>query len=129
MAETTTIKGEVTSGPGTINEEIVPSSITSLDFTASKATPASSGAQRRTIDSTGAYVVLSGVGAVDTVVNATLLYLRTNAPFYIRITQNALLQIVRVHGLCILELDPAVPMTKLEAQGAGKIEYLLGGPS
>lgn len=89
----------------------------------------------RQISSSDSYVVLEGVGDGAAVTQASLLYLRTGAPFLVRLTcadPNGgadSVAVVPLHGTAILEFQQAGFLKRLEVQGVGAVEYLASGPA
>jgi len=96
------------------------------------------GVVKRTVTSSSSPATLSGVGAADTVTQGSFLYLRSNAPMLVTLTQNnpaggTTVAVLAVGsstggGLLVMEFDPTRYLVGLSAQGSGTIEYLVGGP-
>lgn len=79
------------------------------------------------------FLTLDGVGNGMTVTECGLLYFRSSSPITVRLTQEvggsvgATVTLHRVHGLFIWEPPPAEPITLIEVQGSGTIEYFAQG--
>jgi hypothetical protein len=81
---------------------------------------------------TPAWLTLDGVGATATISECGLLYFRSSAPLNLRITQTvagvgSVVTEHRVYGLFIWEPPESEPLTLLEVQGNGTIEYFAQG--
>jgi len=80
-----------------------------------------------------AFATLDGVGPAATVTQGDFLYFKCDGQLVLRLTTDdggggQDVQTVPVHGLAVLEFPTTRPLELLEAQGTGKIEYLVSGP-
>jgi hypothetical protein len=90
------------------------------------------GVLTRVLSSPSAFVTLDGVGAAATVTQGDFLYFKCDGQLDLRLTQDdgasgTTVQVVPVHGIVILEFPSTKALELLEAQGSGKIEYLVSG--
>lgn len=91
--------------------------------------------QRRVSVASPAFVTLQGVGPSDTVERGDLLYLRSDAPLILRLSNQdplaplgpPLVVEVPVFGLVLLEFPASSPLVLLEAQGSATVEYAITG--
>jgi hypothetical protein len=81
------------------------------------------------VNSASAYVAMPGVGAAGPVTAGRLLYVRTDGPLSIRMTAGSTTAVVMVDGLLVTEFAEAAPLTLLEVEGVGRVEYLVAGQS
>jgi hypothetical protein len=120
-------------GPSTSNDgSVFPSgnTIIPLDLIpVQKPYVVSTGRQLPTVQSSGGFTALSGVGAGQSVTQAHTVYVRTQSPFMFRVTYlgDAVPKVRYTSGLWIEEVDPTHPVTLLEVQGTGQVEYLCVG--
>lgn len=132
------VSGVVEGGPENAGSATFPAAT----FTSPLALLASAGKQfgvatgvlTRTLNSPSAYVTLDGVGPSATVTQGDTLYLKTDGQMQLRLTNDdgaggTTQAVVPVHGLVVLEFPSTKALELLEAQGSGKIEYLVSGPS
>ena len=136
-----TISGTLTESPQTSGDSPFPSATTTIPFVQNPATspktPAvSTGRKLINASSPAAFVTADGVGADQTVTQATTLYARTTAAgFKLRLTfadpQGGadIVSVVPLSGVFLLEPDPAGYCKKIEYQGAGQLELYASGPS
>lgn len=93
------------------------------------------GVNFRSINSSSSFVTLSGVGATDTVTNATFLYLRTNFSATVQLTMNKLgggsplVEQIQVNGLLQIEFPQGGELTLLQIEGSGNVEWFVSGLS
>ena len=78
------------------------------------------------------FVGLSGIGATDTVTAADFLWVRTDSPMQIRVSQKTdpsttVVTVHQVTGLFVWEPPTSQPIVLLEASGSGTIEYFVSG--
>lgn len=92
------------------------------------------GVLSRTIASTGPtdFKTLEGVGVGLTVTKGNFLYFKCDSPMLLRVTFDDgaggdVVAVSSVNGIYACEADDATPIKKLEAQGAGPLEYLVSG--
>jgi len=88
----------------------------------------------RNLQSPSAFVTLDGVGTAATVTQGSFLYFKTDGAIDLRITTDdgsggQDVVVVPVQGLLVMELPTNKPLELLEAQGSGKLEYLVAGSS
>lgn len=89
----------------------------------------STGVMSRVVNA-GTFIPLSGVGPTDAVTAATLLYMRSadsTTAMQVRLTFGAVQSVIPLLGVLLIELDPSTPLTSLEVQGVGTLEYLATG--
>jgi hypothetical protein len=135
-----TINGTLLEGPPTAQDGAFPAATVSTPFalnTGANPKPAavSTGVKLRTVNSPGAFVALSGVGASDDVTQAHTVYMRVaTGGFQFRVTfHNPLganiVSVLPAGGLFIFEPDAASGyyVTLLEVQGSGQIEVYAAG--
>lgn len=132
------VTGVVEGGPDSAAAGVFPSARftapLALRDTSGKSFDAATGVLTRTINSPSAFVPLDGVGPNATVTQGNFLYLKSDGQLDIRITHDdgsggQTVVIVPVHGVFIQEFPTTKSLELLEAQGSGKIEYLVTGPS
>lgn len=88
------------------------------------------GDQAVMVNSPSSFVTLPGIGGTVGVTQATFLLMRVNVPMQIRLTfsGDATPKVFYVGGLFgPLETDPSKPITLVEVQGSGTVEYLATG--
>lgn len=91
------------------------------------------GILKRNVASPAAFVALQGVGATDTVTRGKVLYLKTNAPMLIRISNDdgaggtTTATIPIEGGPMLLRFQAAKFLKLLEVQGSGQLAYLIVG--
>lgn len=133
MSSVVTVKGTLLAGPPKSSCNGFPSALVNAAF---ELTPPNKSAEvaaygSPNVNSQVSYVTLDGVGSGNTVTQGTFLYVRTTARMAIRITQGsgggAVVSVVYVKGLFIQEFPPDMPLTLLEAQGVGVVEYFASG--
>ena len=91
--------------------------------------------QRRVAVASPSFVALQGLGASDAVARCDLLYLRSDAPLILRLSNqdplnpmgSPLVVEVPVAGLVIMEFPASSPLVLLEAQGSATVEYAVSG--
>lgn len=92
------------------------------------------GTQQASVQSPLAYVALSGIGAGQSVTQAQLLYLRTNTAMNVRVTRTdptnpvaTITFVARPQGLLFVEASVDSPITLVEVEGAGTVEFAAFG--
>lgn len=134
------LTGNLTAGPTAVTEGVFPSmradvQLAFIDGSQGKSAERMTGVLSRQINSPSAYVPLQGVGPTDTVTQGNTLYLKSNAPVNIRITQDDgsggtdVTEMLGVHGLVVREFSTIYPLELVEIQGSATIEYFFSGPS
>ncbi len=133
MGEQAQLSGTLTVSPASTGESQFPSGVTSIAFNlnpAQKSFNVGTGGQPINVNSPNAFIAIPGIGAAPgPVTQASLLYFRSNVPMRIRLTYSgdATPYVSYVNGLLIVEVDPTFPVTKVEVQGAGTLEYFVVG--
>lgn len=118
----------LTVGPAAVSDSFFPSGTSTVPLflnPSPKQYNVDTGPQRPQVNSPNTYAALSAIGAGQTVTQASLLVFRSNVPVKLRLTYlgDAVPYIRYVNGLVIEEFDPSHPLTLLEMQGAGQVEY------
>jgi len=126
--------GPETSGAGVFPAARFTTPLSLLAGATGKQFAAGTGILVRTVNSPSAMVALDGVGPTSTVVQGDFLYLKTDGIFDLEITHDdggggTTVVVVPVHGVFAMEFPTTKPLEGLRIQGAGKIEYLVTGPS
>ncbi len=129
------IEGTLDVGPASVCDSEFPGGDSTANLTltpASKVANVATGIPRMTLNSPGAYVALSGIGALGPVTQANLLYLRSEQAIWVRLTfENGsdadVVSELPVQGLLIIEVESARYIKLLEAKGSGKIEWCASG--
>lgn len=129
-----TFKGTLQAGPPKSSTSGFPTGVTNASFDlkpAAKLAPVSTGLQVRSLASPSAYVALD-VGTNQAVTKANFLYVRTEAPFLLRVTYDdgaggSIVSVVPVDGLFVHEAPGDKFIKLLEAQGTGVIETFASG--
>lgn len=133
MSNVVTVKGTLLAGPPKSSCNGFPSALVNAAF---ELTPPNKSAAvscygSPNVNTPSSFVELDGVGPGNTVTQGTFLYIRTTGPMTIRITQGsgggAVVSTLLIQGLYIQELQAGTPLTLLEAQGVGVIEYFVSG--
>jgi len=137
MSMNATLTGALVVSPQTVSDEAFPSAIgtVSLEFSPrQKPIQVGSGYNHRNVNSSGAFVPLSGVGATDAVTQGLVLYVRAKVPFQVRVSVfNPAVPlvpdtaIIPITGTLLIEFDPTRYLVLLEAKGSGLIEWLVVG--
>lgn len=91
-----------------------------------------SGPDVRTINSSDAYVTLTGVGDDDAVTKANTLYLRNNGPMMVKLTFDSspsadIESEFPLYGTIVLECGDTKYLKKVEVKGSGTIEFFVSG--
>jgi len=92
------------------------------------------GANVLTLDSPSSFITLRGVGSGAPVALASLLYLKVDGQVTLRLTNangggSPTVQTIPLMGLLVIEFPAGFELTLLEAEGAGRLEYLAAGQS
>jgi hypothetical protein len=133
MSNVVTVKGTLLAGPPKSSCNGFPSGLVNAAFelTPPNKVAAVSCYGSPNVNSPSSFVELDGVGAGNTVTQGTFLYIRTVGAMTIRITQGsgggAVVSTLNVQGLYMQEFPAGTPLTLLEAQGVGVIEYFVSG--
>lgn len=135
MPETITLQGAtLVGGPGVGSDgSVFPSGFSDIKLDlnpAQKSYQVTSGRQLANINAPVTPQALSGIGAGQSVTQATTLYMRSISPFLVAVTYTGVAgaQSFPLLGLLILEVNPANPITGVTVVGAGQLEYLAVGP-
>jgi hypothetical protein len=83
----------------------------------------------KNLNSPSVYVPLPGLGANSDVANADFLYLKSNGPVFVRITQTAGVQVIHLQGMLMLEFPANDLLTLVELEGSATVEYFVSGQS
>ena len=133
MSNVVTVKGTLLAGPPKSSCNGFPSGLVNAAF---ELTPPNKAADVSTysapnLNSPVSFAELDGIGDGNTVTKGTFLYVRTSSKMTIRITQgegdDAVVSTLYVQGLFMQEFPSSNPLTLLEAQGVGVIEYFASG--
>lgn len=132
------LEGSLVGGPASVTDSSFPASLfqVSLGFAdgKNKQFNNASGVLTRTLASPGAFVVLSGVGSTDTVVQGTALYFKCNSDMLLEVTTDdgvggSVVAVLPVRGVVVLEVTDLKFIKGLRCKGSGPVEYLVAGPS
>jgi hypothetical protein len=135
VASSVVLTASLIAGPQGASDCGFPAGVTSLNFGLTppqKPAPALIDGARN-INSPGSYVTLDGLGPTSTVTQANFVYLRTQSPFKVRITQADpaggpdIVSVVNLQGVMLLEFPTTGYAKLVEVQGVGTVEYLLSG--
>jgi hypothetical protein len=127
------LTAELVAGPAQISNSFFPSGTTTIPFGLQpnpKGYSVDTGPQRPLINSPNAFQTLSGIGSGQSVTQASTFYLRTGGlPFQVRLTYlgDATPKVMYVSGVLLLEPPQQSPLTLVEVQGGGQIEYWASG--
>ena len=129
---TLTLSGNLVSGPKSGSDAAsLPRSVTTIPLLTLAATlgwTVESGTSTRVVASPSSFVVLSGVGATDTVTKAKFLLLFTSAPIDVKFTlEDASTPVITINGVSIIQFSDSKRLTGLSVQGAGTVEWYLCG--
>jgi hypothetical protein len=132
------VSGSITLGPSSGGDGSFPASQDTVPLALSQPTKqagAMTGCMSRQLNSPSSYVTLSGVGATDTVTRCDFLYIRSDAPIKVRVTQvdpaggADIVSELNLQGPWTHEF-PANGYVKLvEAKGSARIEFAFSGIS
>ena|ERR1700729_236133 len=129
MSETITMQGSaLTAGPNLCSDgSVFPSGATSIQLDlnpAQKGYQVGTGRQLLNVN-TQSPQALSGIGAGQTVTQATTLYMRSVSPFTVQVTYTGVsgTQPIPLNGLLVLEANPSNPITAVTVVGSGQLEY------
>lgn len=142
MSDSVTLLGNLTAGPQSVCEGGFPSGLLQVNFGLAGSCPGAGTKPApkkfwasQTVNSTGVFVALAGVGTGETVTQANVLYVRTTVLLKLRLTfadpagGADIVSIVPVEGLLILEPSATGYLKLLEVLGAGTVEYFASGNS
>lgn len=131
------LDGTISIGPQQVTEESFPAGTLSepLSFNPfEKQVQVSTGTLQRTLNSSGSFVALSGIGATDTVVQGLFLYVRCKGgSMQLRLTMKDpgggadIVSVLPFDGTSLHEFQANGWLKGLEAKGSGTIAYLIGG--
>jgi len=115
-------------GPGQVSDSYFPSGSTTIPIFLNptpKTYAVDTGPQRPQVNSPSAFVALSGIGSGQTVTQASYFYFRCQTPVQLKITYlgDATQYIRYVNGVVMEECDPTHPITSVQIQGSGQVEY------
>jgi hypothetical protein len=127
------LEGSIQAGPPNVTDGTFPASTATFPLAFSP-NPKSYNCAEPTLArriSSIAFVPLSGVGPNDTVTEAGLVYLRSDSPLEVRITQvidgSPETSIHKIHGLLLLEPPGNEPVTLVEVLGNATIDFYVQG--
>ena len=134
MSNFATLNAQIVVAPGPVYDGTCPvmvmSTVGALQFAPpQKPATVGTGVNTRTVNSQSAFVSL---GDITMVAAASLLYVRSSnvtSAVQLRLSFGASQEVLPLAGLLLLELDPVNPLTLLEVQGVGTLEYLVTGAS
>lgn len=130
MSNTVTCAGAIAAEPSTVTDGSFPAGSTSIPFALnppSKPFTVDTGRALVNVNSPSSFTAFAGVGAGAAVTQASFLYVRTQSPMQVRITQNGSTSVVKTSGLFVLEPEPGSEVTLVEFQGAGTVELYASG--
>lgn len=132
------LEGSLVGGPPSVSDSSFPASIfqVSLGFADGKTKQfaAASGVLSRTLASPSAFVVLTGIGASDSVIQGTALYFKCQADMLLEVTTDdgvggSVVAVLPVRGIVVLEVTDLKFIKGLRCKGSGPVEYLVAGPA
>lgn len=132
------LQGSITVGPAVVTETTFPGAVSQVSLSpmpSPKPSQVDTGIKTRNVNSSNAYVALSGAGTGDDVTQGDTLYLRTRSPMLLRLTWNNPLQPgsptvlagIPIQGTKFEEYPSDRYLMLIEVQGVGQIEYLVSG--
>lgn len=117
---------------------VVPSSVSQepIALTPSpKQSPVCTGLRHKYLNSPGSMQVLTGLGTNDDVTNADTLYLKSDAPILVQLTNanpaggSPLVSIIPVFGTILMEFPTPGLLQGISAQGSANLSMLVSGPN
>lgn len=85
---------------------------------------------QKLLSSPSSFQTVPGLGTGQDVVNGDFLYLKSNAPITVRLTQAGMsVQLVGLNGTMILEFPATAYLNLVEVEGSASIEYFISGQS
>ncbi len=130
----TTLQGTILSGPPRSGTGTFPVGLINITFglKPSNKVAAVSSKGVRNLASPSSFATLHGVGPGEDVAQANFLFLQTDSPIDVRITQDdgaggSVVSVVSVDGLLVLEKPSNKFIKLIEAQGTGVVEYFASG--
>jgi len=93
------------------------------------------GLRHKSLSSPSSMQAISGLGTGGDVTTADTLYLKSDAPIQVQLTQQNLaggspvVSVVNLYGTLLLEFPPSGYLTGIEAQGTANLEILISGPA
>ena len=139
------ITGTITLSPECASERAAPgcspvpgsTELATLETTPSPKPSAVAGSGARAVATVfGTFATLSGVGATDSVTTADFLWLRSDGPVLVQLTQQNLASgsgtitsIVQVLGELIVEFPEGGYLVGLAASGTADLEWTVSGPA
>lgn len=130
MGQQATCDGTINAQPSTVTDGSFPAGSTSIPFTLnppSKPFNVDTGRQLLSVNSPSAFVAAGAIGPNGAVTAATFLYLRTQSPMSVRVTQASVARVFLVSGLLVLEPQSGSEITLVEFEGAGTVEMYACG--
>lgn len=135
MSLVVTLSGELVAGPSSASDNQFPSGTDTCPFNLNpspKSYAVRTGVQQVQVASPTSFVALGGIGSNSSVTKASLLYLRVQTGMDVRITRDnpaggSFVTTEHPGGLLIYECDPAQPITLVEVQGSGGVEFAAFG--
>lgn len=116
----------------------VPAGVTQIPFAATPSPKPSSrmGGGNKVLNSPSAFQSISGLGPTDDVTTADVLFVKSDGPVQLQLTQQNLstpggfiTSVVNLFGTTWIEFPSGGYLTLLSAQGACNLEVLISGPA
>jgi hypothetical protein len=127
------LDGSLQAGPPAVTEGTFPASTFSVPIALTpnpKGYLVSDATLSRRINSVP-WIALSGLGATDSVTEASTIYLRSDSPLDVRITQSIddvlVVSTSRLHGTLLREFPSSDPATLVEVKGNATIDFYVQG--
>ena len=129
------ISATIIAGPPQVSDSTFPTGSTNipvkLNGGSSLASPVQTGDTVREVNSPSAYVALGGVGTGQEVTQGRFLFLRCSVPMLVRLTfytsGGDVVSVLPLDSPLIMQIDSSKYLKGIEAQGAGTVEWFVGG--
>jgi len=135
MSLQVSLTGQLVAGPSASSDNQFPSGTDTTPFGLvqdPRQYAVRTGTQQVNVNSPSSFTALGGIGSSSSVSSAFLLYMRTTIGMDVRITRvnpagGSFVTTEHVAGLLVYECDAAQPITLVEVQGAGQLEFAAFG--
>ena len=127
-----TVAATLIAAPAQSTDQQFPSGTTTIPFVTTpspKTYNVDTGRNTAQVNSPSSFVALQGLGANGPVTQAHTVYIRTSVPMNVRLTYQggSALGPLPIQGVFFLEVPPATPLTLVEIEGSGTVEYYFAG--
>ena len=139
------VSGQIVQSPSCVQEAPsyacagipVPAGVTSIPLSLTPTTKPSvkHAGGNKALSSPSSFQAIGGLGATDDVTMADTVYIKSDAPVQIQLTQqnlaggSAVVSVVNLGGSGLWEFPVGGYLTGLAAQGTCNLEYLISGPA